>query len=141
MSELSVVDYHDAARAGEVLAALKQAHPEWGSDLADAAVFVKHADETVRVARQPSDAPSVSKPLSVEAWQEQMGLTDAFMFQVQRLIRPGDSVLLMLIRAGDPDQVIDDMQQYGGRVLHTPFTSQQAEQFQSGLASEPEAWA
>ncbi|HLW03460.1 MAG TPA: DUF1269 domain-containing protein [Ktedonobacterales bacterium] len=148
MSELIVVDYHDALRAGEVLAALKARHPQWSADLEDAVVFLKHADETMRIVRQrkPTDtqtqgtAPrTAGKTLSTEQWQEQMGLSDEFMLQVRRLIRPGDSALLMLIRDVDPDLVIDAAQQYGGRVLRTSVTSQQDAQFQLGSAAA--AWA
>ena len=148
MSELIVVDYHDAQRAGEVLAALQARHPEWSADLEDSVVFLKHADETIRLARprKPSHAHTrgrtsrtTGKTLNAEQWQEQMGLSDDFMLQVQRLIRPGDSALLMLIRAADPDLVIDEAQQFGGRVLHTSFTPQQDAQFQLGSAAA--AWA
>ena len=148
MSELIVVDYHDALRAGEVLAALKARHPEWRAELEDSMVFLKHADETIRFAgqRKPTDAQThgiaprtAGKTLSTEQWQEQLGLTDEFMLQIKRLIRPGDSALLMLIRTIDPDLVIDAAQQYGGRVLHTSITSQQDAQFQLGSAAS--AWA
>jgi uncharacterized membrane protein len=131
MSELIVVDYHDAQRAGEVLEALQTQHPEWSADLEDSMVFIKHADETVRLTRQRHLADeqatksevsgTVGKALSAEQWQEHLGLPDDFMLQVQRLIRPGDSALLMLIKANDPDLVIDAVQQFGGRVLQTPF--------------------
>jgi uncharacterized membrane protein len=148
MSELIVADYHDALRAGEVLAALKARHPEWRVDLDNSVVFLKHADETLRIAgqRKPTDtqtqgvAPrTAGKTLSAEQWQDQLGLTDEFMLQVKRLVRPGDSALLMLIRTADPELVIDAAQQYGGRVLRTSFTPQQDAQFQLGSAAG--AWA
>jgi uncharacterized membrane protein len=51
------------------------------------------------------------------AWWQQVGLADEFVHQVRRMIRPGDSGLLMLIRASDPDLVIDEIHRYGGRLL------------------------
>ena len=51
------------------------------------------------------------------AWWQQMGLADEFVHQVKRMIRPGDSGLLMLIRTSDPDLVIDEIHRYGGRLL------------------------
>lgn len=51
------------------------------------------------------------------AWWQQVGLADEFVHQVRRMIRPGDSGLLMLIRTSDPDLVIDEIHRYGGRLL------------------------
>ena len=51
------------------------------------------------------------------AWWQQVGLADDFVQQVRRMIRPGDSALLMLIRTSDPDLVIDEIHRYGGRLL------------------------
>jgi uncharacterized membrane protein len=126
MSELIVVDYHDTLRARRVLSALQQRHPEWCADLADALVFVLRAN---------------GKALNTAGWQEQMRLSDDFLCRVRRLIRPGDSALVLLIRTADADQVLDAVQRYGGRVLHTSVTPCQAGPFRvaSGLASAAQA--
>ena len=93
--------------AGRVLAALRQRHPEWCADLADALVFVLRAN---------------GKALNTAGWQEQMHLNADFLCRVQRLIRPGDSALVLLIRTADVDLVLDALYRYGGRVLHTSVT-------------------
>ncbi len=135
MSELILVDYHDPHRAGEVLDALNAQHAEWSADLKDSVVFVKHADDTVRLVRpgQRSKAQTGSAAqeladtlLSAARLQEHMGLPDDVLHQVRRLVRPGDSALLMRVRMADPDLVIDAVQSFGGRVLRASFTSQQA---------------
>ncbi len=124
MSELIVVGYHDALRAGRVLAALRQRHPEWCADLADALVFVLRAD---------------GKALNTAGWQEQMRLSDDFLRQVQRMIRPGDSALVLLIRTADADAVLDALHRYGGRVLHTPVMPCLDGPFRVVLASAAQA--
>lgn len=128
MSELIIVDYHDAQRAGRVLAALQQDHPEWRADLEDALVFVLLADR---------------KALNTACWQEQMNVSEDFLRRVQRLIRPGDSALVLLIRMADSDLVLDAVQRYGGRVLYTPVSPRQVGPFrlESGLASAAQAYA
>jgi uncharacterized membrane protein len=123
MSELIVVDYHDPRRAGEVLGALRRLHPEWSADLEDALVFVKQAGGKMRLAGQnASSRETAGEAISADWWKAQRGLTDDFMLQVRRLIRPGDSALFMLIRTSDPDLVIDEVQRYGGRLLQTSLT-------------------
>lgn len=120
MSEFIVVDYHDTLRAGRVLEILRQRHPQWKGDLEGALVFVMHAHD---------------QAFGAGWWKEQVHLSDDFLFQVRRLIRPGDSALALLVKEADPDQVIDEVQSYGGRVLHTSFTSQQDSLFQLGSAA------
>ena len=120
MSEFIVVDYHDTLRAGRVLEVLRRRYPEWKGDLEDALVFVMHAHD---------------QAFSAGWWKEQVRLSDDFLFQARRLIRPGDSAMAVLVKAADPDQVIDEVQRYGGRVLHIPFTSQQDALFQLGSAA------
>ena len=126
MNELIIVDYHDALRAERVLAALREYHPEWGDELADTLVFVQRADK---------------KALNTASWQEQMGLSDHFLRQLKRLIRPGDSALVMLIRLADADLVLDSVQRYGGRVLHTSVISREGGSFRLEAASAAEAYA
>ncbi|HEY7358750.1 MAG TPA: DUF1269 domain-containing protein [Ktedonobacterales bacterium] len=125
MSELILVDYHDALRAEQALAALKDQRPEWSSELADALVFVVHPG---------------GKPLSPAWWRQRVGVTDEdFLRRAGKLLRPGDSALLLHIKALDPDVVIDEVQRYGGRWLHTAFSARQDARFP--LASASEAWA
>ena len=92
MNELIIVDYHDALRAERVLTALREHHPEWGDELADALVFVQRADR---------------KTLNTANWQEQMGLSDHFLRQLKRLIRPGDEggIRRLARGTGHPPQV------------------------------------
>lgn len=125
MSELIIVDYHDALRARRVLSALQQRHPEWCADLADALVFVLRAD---------------GKALNTAGWQEQMHLGDDFSRRVKRLIRPGDSALVMLVRMADADLVLDALHRYGGRVLHTSVIPCQEGPFRLVSASAAQAY-
>lgn len=64
----------------------------------------------------------IGKPLNAAWWQQQLGLADDLVHQVRRMIRPGDSGLLMLIRRLDPDLVIDEIHRYGGRLLQASIT-------------------
>ena len=60
--------------------------------------------------------------LNAAWWREQLGLADDFVHQVRRMIRPGDSALLMLIRRSDPNLVVDEIHRYGGRLLQASVT-------------------
>src|SRR5262249_53586837 len=86
MSEFIVVDYHDTLRAGRVLELLRRRYPEWKGDLEDALVFVMHARE---------------QAFSAGWWKEQVRLSDDFLFQARRLIRPGDSAMALLVKDAD----------------------------------------
>ncbi len=63
-----------------------------------------------------------NKALNAAWWQEQLGLADDFVHRVRRMIRPGDSALLILIRSADPDLVVDEIHRYGGRLLQATVT-------------------
>ncbi len=125
MSELILIDYHDVLRAEQALDALKRQRPEWREELADALVFVVHPG---------------GKPLSPAWWRQRVGVTDEdFLRRASKLLRPGDSALFLHIKTLDPDLVIDEVQRYGGRWLHTGITARQ--DAPSPLASASEALA
>ncbi len=157
MSELIVVDYHDALRAGQVLYTLRHLRPEWSVDLEHAAALVRRGDGTVQLQQKAAGSESSAgegcpaaslmgallealfppearsgERAGAAGRQEQVGLAADFMQRLNRLIRPGDSALLMLVNRGHADLVIDELGRYGGRLLHTPFTPQQQRRL-SGL--------
>jgi uncharacterized membrane protein len=171
MSELIIVDYHDAQRAGQVLRALRYLHTEWNADLERAVVLTKQADGKVQLQQREADpldsiwgerladgwpgalldvlflptgglAQSALRDEALRApnkvpnvnWlKQQMGITDDFVGQVGKLIRPGDSAFLLLVTEANPDQMVDAIREYGGRLLQTSFTPQQDRLFQDLL--------
>jgi uncharacterized membrane protein len=41
------------------------------------------------------------------------------------LIQPGDSALFMLLRTSKPEVVLQQLRDYGGRLLHTVLSTEQ----------------
>jgi uncharacterized membrane protein len=54
------------------------------------------------------------------------GISDDFVSDVGKLIQPGQSAVFALVRTADPDIVAEKFRGYGGRILTTTLSPQQA---------------
>ena len=65
----------------------------------------------------------------------EVGIDDAFICEVQSLIKPGTSALFVLDNAGDMEMILDKIRGLGGSVLKTNVDLDRAKLIQSTLAA------
>jgi len=68
-----------------------------------------------------------------ESFKRQYGISDEFVQQAGGMIAPGDSAVFAVIRGGNPEQVAERFQGYGGTVLKTTLSPRVAERVQETL--------
>jgi uncharacterized membrane protein len=68
-------------------------------------------------------------------WKEDFGISEQFVDEVGRLIEPGDSAIFVLARSADPDLMAERLRGYGGTVLRSSLTQEQAAKVQALLQS------
>jgi uncharacterized membrane protein len=59
-------------------------------------------------------------------WKNTYGISDDFIDQVANLIEPGHSAVFAIIRTVDPDLVAERFRGYGGKILKTTLSPDQA---------------
>jgi uncharacterized membrane protein len=64
------------------------------------------------------------------------GIDDNFMKELAQELKPGSSVLFILVRRMTPDKVISELSRYGGRILRTSLTKEAERQLQQTLEAE-----
>jgi uncharacterized membrane protein len=67
-------------------------------------------------------------------WREGLKISENFLRDVGALIQPGDSALFMLLRTSKPEVVLQQLRDYGGRLLHTVLSSEQEATLEDTLA-------
>ena len=65
----------------------------------------------------------------------EVGIDDAFIREVQSLIKPGTSALFVLDNAGDMEMILDKIRGLGGSVLKTNVDPERARLIQATLAA------
>jgi uncharacterized membrane protein len=70
-------------------------------------------------------------------WAE-VGIDDAFVTAVEKLMKPGSSALFVLDRAGDMEAILKGIRRLGGKVLKTNVDLERAKLIQATLAAEKE---
>ena len=63
------------------------------------------------------------------------GVDDELMEQLGSQFQPGTSALFVLVRKATPDKVLDEVSQFGGKVLRTSLTREQEAALQEALSS------
>ncbi len=105
----------------------------WGS-LLGATLFLPTTEVIVEAAGRVADASDLSTesapgpyPALPETgwWKCRLRLPDDFMRDVGASIGPGDSAIFMLSRAPNRSDVLRQLRNYGGTLLHTPLDSKQ----------------
>jgi uncharacterized membrane protein len=114
----------------------------WGSFLR-VALFVPITDGIAEAAgRMAIASRAQDKPESVghsaiptvRWWRENLRIPGQFLRDVGAMVQPGDSALLMLLRAPEPEVVLHQLRDYGGSLLHTLLSSEQEAELEDALA-------
>jgi uncharacterized membrane protein len=61
------------------------------------------------------------------------GISDDFVAQVGKLVKPGDSAVFALLRTSSPDRVLEKFRGYGGQILRTNLSLREAVRAQRTL--------
>jgi uncharacterized membrane protein len=70
-------------------------------------------------------------------WKRDYGISEEFTGEVGGMVQPGQSAVIVLARAQDPDTVAEKFRGYGGKVLRTTLSSKAAKKLQETLKVQP----
>jgi uncharacterized membrane protein len=105
----------------------------WGS-LISTALLQPLTDEVVRAAQVAGGgdaAPPIDQEVAYDGegrdywWLNTLALPASFVRDIGALIRPGTSVLILLLRSAGPQGVTDQLPVQGGTLLHLPLSRRQ----------------
>lgn len=158
MSDLIVVGYDDMFKAEEVRLKLLKMQKEYLIDLEDAVVAVKNAEGKVKLNQMYHLAASGAvgggfwgmligliflNPIlgavvgagagATAGALSDVGIDDDFMKKLAGQLRPGTSMLFVLIRKMTADKVLDELQGSGGKVLQTSLSHDDETKLQVAL--------
>jgi uncharacterized membrane protein len=77
--------------------------------------------------------------VDAEDWKDDYGVPESFVTEVGGVVKPGASAVFAVIRTGDPLVVANRFRGYGGTVLRTSLTPDQAAKVQQTIAAQKEA--
>jgi uncharacterized membrane protein len=80
---------------------------------------------------------AVAGAIDADDWKTTWGVPEDFVKQVGGMVQPGNSAVLALVGAQDPDAVIERFRGYGGTVLRTTLTESEAAKVRQKLAAQP----
>ena len=160
MSTLVVVGYDDQFKAEEVRLTLRKMQKDYLIDLEDAVVAVKDAKGKVKLhqAVNLTKAGAVSggfwgsligliflNPLlgaavgaaagAVSGALTDVGINDKFMKDLAGTMKPGSSVLFVLVKKSTPDKVLDEIKGTGGKILRTSLSHEDEAKLQAALSA------
>jgi uncharacterized membrane protein len=160
MSTLVVIGYDDQFKAEEVRLALMKMQKDYLIDLEDAVVAVKDQKGKVRLhqAVNLTAAGAVSgsfwgsligliflNPLlgmvagatagAVSGALTDVGIDDKFMKELATAMKPGSSVLFVLVKKSTPDKVLDEVKGTGGKILKTSLSHEDEAKLQAALSA------
>jgi uncharacterized membrane protein len=160
MSTLVVIGYDDQFKAEEVRLTLMKMQKDYLIDLEDAVVAVKDQNGKVRLqqAVNLTTAGAVSggfwgtlvgliflNPLlglamgaaagAVSGALTDLGIDDKFMKELAATMKPGGSVLFVLVRKATPDKVLDEIKGSGGKILRTSLSHEDEAKLQAALSA------
>lgn len=159
MSTLVVVGYDDAYKAEEIRLKLKQLQKDYLIDMEDAVVAVKDQSGKVKLhqAINLTAAGAVTggfwgsligliflNPLlglaagaaagALSGALTDVGIDDNFMKDLAATMKPGSSVLFVLVRKVTPDRVVEELKGTGGKILKTSLTHEDEAKLQAALS-------
>lgn len=73
--------------------------------------------------------------LDAKWWKDDFGVPEDFVKDVGTLVQPGDSAIFALLRSADPNVVAAEFSNYGGVVLATTLSGEQARMVEETLNS------
>ena len=160
MSTLVVIGYDDQFKADEVRLKLLKMQKDYLIDMEDAVVAVKDPKGKVRLhqAVNLTAAGAVSggfwgaligliflNPLlgmavgasagAVSGALTDLGIDDKFMKELAATMKPGSSVLFVLVRKATPDKVLEEIKGSGGKVLRTSLSHEDEAKLQAALSA------
>ena len=159
MSTLVVIGYEDQFKADEVRLTLVKMQKDYLIDMEDAVVAVKDPKGkiTLHQAVNLTAAGAVSggfwgaligliflNPLlgmavgatagAVSGALTDVGIDDKFMKELAATMKPGSSVLFVLVRKVTPDKVLEEIKGSGGKVLRTSLSHEEEAKLQAALS-------
>ena len=160
MSNLIAVAYPDAETAEGVRAELVEATKEHLLTLEDAVVVVHQPDGKVKLHQAMSTtsagaaggavwggligllflAPVVGMAIGAASGaaggkMADVGVNDDFMKTLGAKLEPGTAALIVLSQSDTPDKVIERVAKYGGEVIQTSLSDEQAQHLRSALGA------
>jgi uncharacterized membrane protein len=158
MSDLIVIAYDDEFKAEEVRLTLAKLQVEHLIELEDAAVVVKdeHGKIKLKQAVNLTGAGAASggfwglligilffNPLlgaavgaasgALAGAFSDIGVDDNFIRELGETLQPKSSALFVLVRKVTPDKVLEEVSQFGGKVLRTSLSKDEESQLQTVL--------
>jgi uncharacterized membrane protein len=160
MSTLVAIGYDDPYKAEEVRLKLRKLQKEYLIDLGDAVVAVK--DEQGKVKLHQAVSMTAAGAASGGFWGALIGLlfmnpllglvvgasagaasgaltdvgiNDAFMKELAATLKPGSSVLFVLVRKATPDKVLEEVKGTGGKILKTSLSHDDEAKLQAALSA------
>src|SRR5215471_13865438 len=160
MSTLAVIGYNDVFKAEEVRLSLIKMQRDYLIDLEDAVVAVKDPSGKVKLhqAINLTAAGAVRggfwgsligliflNPLlglavgagagAVTGALSDVGINDDFMKELAATMKPGSSVLFVLVRRATPDKVLEELKGTGGKILRTSLTHEDEAKLQAAISA------
>jgi uncharacterized membrane protein len=160
MSTLVVVGYDDAYKAEEIRLKLQKLQKDYLIDMEDAVVAVKDDKGKVKLhqAVNLTAAGAVTggfwgsligliflNPLlglaagaaagALSGALTDVGIDDNFMKDLAASMKPGSSVLFVLVRKVTPDRVVEELKGTGGKILKTSLTHEDEAKLQAALGA------
>ncbi len=164
MSTFVAIEYDDPHKALEVRLALAKLQKEYLIDLEDAVVAVKNEEGKIKLhqAFNLTAAGAMSggfwgtligllflNPLlgaavgasagAVSGALTDVGINDDFMKKLAEGLKPNSSVLFVLVRKATPDKVVEEIRQFGGKVLQTSLSHDDETKLQAALDQSKQA--
>ena len=160
MSTLVAIGYDDPYKAEEVRLKLRKLQKEYLIDLGDAVVAVK--DEQGKVKLHQAVSMTAAGAASGGFWGAligllfinpllglvvgasagaasgaltDLGINDAFMKELAATLKPGSSVLFVLVRKATPDKVLEEVKGTGGKILKTSLSHDDEAKLQAALSA------
>ncbi len=145
MTELVAISFDDEMKADEAALAAARLGRAGKLEIEDLAVVVKNTRGKVKVRQTVDVTPGqgaaagsfwglfvgilLGGPLGGALWGAgagalwgklvDLGVDEGFMKDLAERLEPGSSALFTLVRAVEPDAVLDEMRRFDGHVLHT----------------------
>ena len=71
--------------------------------------------------------------IDADWWRDSYGIDEGFVKEVGAMVQPGDSAIFALLRSSDPTYVAERFRGFGGTVLRSTLTKEQADKVQAVL--------
>lgn len=162
MSHLLAIAYDDRQTAEDARLTLRRLHLQDAIRLDDAVVVTR--DEGGKIKLHQSFKPAEAAAAGGALWGSLIGLLflapllgalvggaagaavgaltdvgvdDSFARRLGDQLEPGRAALLVLIRRSTPDEILSQIEQYGGHVLQTSLTGEAEERLREAVGEQP----